>query len=277
MPTRSSTFRTIRRKRVAEHCKHYGIRAGVIVIVIIIAIALAAWGSGYEKITVRSISVAGNEITENERIKEIARLAMEGRYFYLFDKSNILIFPRAHIVENLAGVFPRLSNIEIERQSLAALAISVSEREPAYLICMPAQADETKGSQCFFADKDGFIFARAPHFSGDVYTRVTSEAATTSANILGTHAAEEKKWSHITALEALLVERGKNVKQIRVRERDEYELILENGVRLLFNTSESPERLADNFDSVLQEVPLEQNIDYIDFRFGNKVFYREHE
>ena len=59
------------------------------------------------------------------------------------------------------------------------------------------------------------------------------------------------------------------------------ELVLEGGSRILFSRSEDLRKALENLQALLSEnvlgVPKEQlslSLDYIDLRFGNKIFYK---
>ncbi|MEK9186142.1 MAG: hypothetical protein AAB885_01005, partial [Patescibacteria group bacterium] len=66
-----------------------------------------------------------------------------------------------------------------------------------------------------------------------------------------------------------------NISKMVLKKENIYELYTLEGWRVLTNNQNNPNDLFINLAAILNEVgSRRQNLDYIDLRFGNKVFYK---
>src|SRR3989338_737777 len=133
-------------------------------------LALLSFLSGIRSLNIQAIDVQGNEVVSSEYIRESAESILNGKYFGLVPKSNFLIYPKSEIVEAIRDKWKRIDELEVEIASPTRLQISIKEREEAHTWCRElGDTTENKTEQCYFMDKDGYIFDEAPFFSGSVY------------------------------------------------------------------------------------------------------------
>ena len=63
---------------------------------------------------------------------------------------------------------------------------------------------------------------------------------------------------------------------ITARDDGDFELIFDTALRVMWNEKQDLDRLLENLQAVLDGAGLKsaKSVDYIDLRFGNKVFYK---
>ena len=135
-----------------------------------VVIALAYFSSD-EHLVIDKVVVNGTHILDPDKIEREVRKDISGKYIYLFSKSNGFIYPHKQIYNDLILNFPRIELLSISRESLKTLKIDITERVGSNLYCgvsIPENKDEV-GENCYFINNDGYIFDKAPYFSGNVY------------------------------------------------------------------------------------------------------------
>ncbi len=161
---RMEDIKRIRRKR--------RIRATILFFIfLIILIGGLSYFSGHKNITINNINITGTRIINSNQIKDKTEEILKGRYLYLFAKSNSLIYPHQGLYNQLRETFPRIEKITINRTGWNTLEIDISERAGSYLYCgsvIPENRDDV-GENCYFMNNDGYVFDKAPYFSGNVY------------------------------------------------------------------------------------------------------------
>ena len=84
--------RLAKRRRQALYFK-----AAAIVFVIFSFTGTAAYLLRQPEVTIRGISVEGNEVVSAEELGMLARGELQGNYFFLFPRSNVFIFPKRRV------------------------------------------------------------------------------------------------------------------------------------------------------------------------------------
>lgn len=222
--------------------------------------------------SVNSISIAGDSALPKQAVSEFLKKELSGKYFGFIPKSNIILYPKRGLESALLSEFPLLATAKISRH-LAALAVSLNDRKPAAIWC---RADE-----CFFMDESGFLFSSVPEDLGRLFYRFESEEATSSSFGIGDRALNEKRLGSIIEFLSRLEILNLGPRIVRFKARDELAVILQNGVQLLLEDDGDFAPELGRFDALLSEKDLIPrtnsnglNIDYIDLRHGNKIYFK---
>ncbi|MFH1473173.1 MAG: hypothetical protein ABIF06_02065 [bacterium] len=157
----SSEYHT--KKQKEKHLSQILIILGILVVVIIPILILRM-----ERFQIEEIKVVGNLILRSEEVSIITNKVLGENYLWLIPKSNTLIYPRRALTRTLLTELPRIQTLKFKLLSFHVLEITVEERVPVALYCGDLnKLEET--SDCYFLDSNGYIFSRAPSFSGEVY------------------------------------------------------------------------------------------------------------
>ena len=120
------------------------------------------------KFSIHTITIVGTRVIENKNIQSIIEREISGNYLWPYAKKNILIYPKERILKILQNEFPRIETITIEQVGVNDISIAITERMGVSLWC-GVEYPEPSESPCYFVDEKGYVFARAPYFSGTVY------------------------------------------------------------------------------------------------------------
>ena len=257
----------------------------VFVVVFLLWIALLSRVSG---LNIKTVSVSGNKIVETNEIQKIVKDDLAGNYFFLFPKTNFLIYPKNKIENDLALNLKRLKDISFNSSNAKNLAINVSEYDGKFLWCgtLIPELRSSPGEKCHFMDSSGYIFDEAPYFSGDVYFKFYGPVD--GGKIIGGRYLPNN-FTKITNFKKNLEDLNLSPTRFAIFPHptgDEGNFWIGGGdptisPALMFNMDSNYEKLAENLQSAIDTEPLKTDIQtkfssllYLDLRFGNKVYYK---
>ena len=235
---------------------------------------------------VREVDVVGTHATDRQDIFEVAARELSGRYLHLFPRGNIFLFSRNRIERAILEAFPRIRTADVGLARGSRIEVRVTEREAVGVVCSPS-ARAALGELCFFLDERGFAFAPAPVFTGDaLYFTYREESARRFA--VGSYVLTPRLFAEAAGVRRALEDVGLSPVALTVSDADadafarHLTFTLEEGTDLIFSDEAAliPTEL-ENFRSILVSEGFAEEsggdigtIEYIDLRFGNKVFYR---
>ncbi len=220
--------------------------------------------------SIDNVKLEGNTFSSTNNILHTAEDDLSGDYFKLFSKSNIFIFPKRKIESDILAQYPPIKSISIKRSSLKEIQITVLERKQQFLWC--------RLDQCYFMDSSGFIFNVAPAFSTDLY--FTYYGLIELENPVGQNYLSLDKFDGVVRFVNNVKKLGISTDYVKATDNNNFELHLLSGGKILFNTNQPLDETISNLQTVTDKnnasgtsVDLSK-IEYLDLRFGNKVFYK---
>lgn len=280
----SPRIEQIKRNRRAKR-----LRLIVLFFILFISIVGAtSYFSSHHKIVINNIVVTGNSIIDESKILASIKDKLSGKYYRLFSRSNFLIYPQKKIYKSLLVEFPRIEELSIKREGLNTLHVSVKERTGSYLYCgvsVPEKKEDI-GENCYFVNNDGYIFDKAPYFSGDVYFKYYMNIEGDSSNPLGSQMIQSEKFHNLVRFMDEVESLGFKTSYLVVSSDGIYSLYLKssrenNGPKIIFKDDNDLNTIMDNFSTAMREKEFANDINskydtllYIDLRFKNKVLYK---
>ena len=116
---------------------------------------------------IEKIEISGNSLINSDDLIEKVKAKLEGKYLGLFPKANIFIIPKKKILAEMPQKFKRIKNITLDKKYFGAIAVKLEERSNAALYC--------EKEDCAYADENGFVFEKAPYFSGAVFLKLIDQ------------------------------------------------------------------------------------------------------
>ncbi|MEK9209506.1 MAG: FtsQ-type POTRA domain-containing protein [Patescibacteria group bacterium] len=220
------------------------------------------------QVKIRKVAVEGQEVLSADKIKMEAEEVLAGKYLGLIPKNTIFLIPKNEIKRKILDDFSRVKKMSIKRDWPLSLAISIVERQGKALWC----AGDTS---CAFLDEDGMIFEPSPVFSGRVFAKFLDERAQKSG--LGQEMISPNEFRKLLAFKNFLEDEfGFQTDKMVLKDFGEYEFFMSAGWRILLNETESQSELFENFRIAFENELKDksENLDYLDLRFGNKIFYK---
>jgi len=217
---------------------------------------------------IKSVSITGNSFLSEQELLSQVNSVMDEKVFGLIPKDRIFFFLDAEVTANLFEKFGRLAKVKIEKKYPSFVSIEVQERMPIAVLC------EKSGKTCFFLDETGFIFEKAPFFSAGVYLKFFDERQVELEE--GRFLLPREIFGRLLVFKERLENISKPL-EIYLKGDGVYEIHTEAGWYLIIDEKDDWDAVYNNFVSFYGEIMKSRNkkdIDYIDLRFGNKVFYK---
>jgi cell division septal protein FtsQ len=231
------------------------------------------WISRLPSLSIMTINVVGNSAVDRSDIERTVLQDLEGNYFLVFPKHNKYLYPRKTIEQHLLTTFQRFQSADVKIRQ-GALEVTVVERAPSYVWCKGLVSD--KNTDCYFLDTTGYIFAPAPVFSGNAYFQFYGLASSTD-NPVGEHYLPSADFKNVDKFITSLTTLGVSSYALKLDSTITGTLYLTQGGELRFAQTEDYQTLLDNILTIYRQTDIfthGENLDYIDMRFGNKVFYK---
>lgn len=245
---------------------------------IALLVGAGAYVSGIPQFLVQTVAISGNTVTDGMLIEDVVRSELKGRYLGLFSKENSFLFPRRAIERAVLSEFQRVRSVEVARKGLNTVIVVVEERKPRALWC-EGNTPFLKGkslTECYFLDNSGFIFSHSPDFSRNVFVRYFGGVSAT--NTIGSFFAQAQFAEYDFFVQSLRGEKLPISDMVLLHSGD-IELYLESGVKILFEARQDLGTILSNIKLLIEREELAllsttPRFEYIDLRYGNKVFYK---
>ncbi len=236
-----------------------------------------------ENFRIHSISISGITSIPESDIKELVKKVLADSYGYVIPRDNILFYPKEEILSVLQSTFLKILSVEIKRDGLRGIIVSIEERSPYVLWCGNSVVISPKdNAKCYFVDSSGLVYSEAPVFSNDVYMHYYG-GAIGNGNILGAHYLPGVDFRSLDQFVRTLISAGVETKHIRVYDGDVDVYIVGKAgavpTVLRFSITQPYTKSLSAFNTFISDQISSSTIqkylasvEYLDFRFGNKIY-----
>lgn len=278
----------LRRKRNKKFWK-----IGIVFFILILLIIGASYGSHRKEIRVSKVILNGGILVTEPEVESKTLTFLYGSYFWLFPKGTIFWYPHDSLERYLKETFKRIDLIDIRRDGLTTLVIDIKERKPFALWCtnevvsdLATSTDETTSDlkneeKCYFMDQNSTIFAKAPNFSGDAYFKYYGllELSPDESPIGKEYLASTTQFASIYNFVTKTKELSIKPQFIVAKNTDEFSLTLSGGGEIYFDMKQPLSIVGQNLEALLRTPVFASStgnlpVEYIDLRYGNKLFYK---
>ncbi len=219
---------------------------------------------------IKNFEVLGVETIQPENVKNTASNFISGNKFFIIPKSDILLLNKEKMATALIAAFPRIEKVEVNKQFFSQkVELKVTERKADFLWC-------STQDECFSITKDGFIFER----SEDVNNKIIFKGILEENPLMKNFATPEKMQNYLKLIEVFKND-GFNISSINIESADKVvaKIKINSAITdIIFNPDEPDLFLtAQNVVLLINETKSKNpsaNFQYIDARFGNKMFYK---
>lgn len=220
---------------------------------------------------ITDVSVSGNQIIEAEHIKELVHKTLESEYLFVIPKKNRLVYPEGELTNAIQREFGRVEELQMQVNK-NTLEIKIKERGSYALWCQTEK-------ECFFIDAAGLVFSQAPVFSGGVYQIFTG--IITDTNPLGKTFLDEALLKEVLLITESLLQYKLVTERIDVVTLRETILTLSGGLKIKIDLTKKSEETVKVIKTLFASnefkkvSPNTSSLEYIDVRFGTKVFFKQ--
>lgn len=237
------------------------------------------WVPSLPSLQIKNIIVRGNKVLIKDEINQKVAEELSGKYLRVFPKTNVFLYPKETVEKNLAAAFPRIASISVELDTERILTISLVEREPFALWCGREIPAKEADKFCFYLDDQGFVFARAPIFSGNTYFEFYGSGILPKDEPIGHDFLSSSSYQHILKIKEHLESFKESPMKIVVADDGSAEFTENGGYKIRFNLDGDISALLSNMQAVFRSnlwgtAVSSGGFEYLDFRFGNKVYYK---
>lgn len=210
------------------------------------------------------ITVSDTTYVHQGALEQVALQLLSGTHFFLIPRTHTFFAPLSSIRKEIERSFPAVERVVVRRDTMRALTIEVTEKDPSFLWC--------RSEECFYMSSDGYIFAPVQGGSNDF---VRYEGAITD-NPTGVFFLDGSFQDLNTAVENIATIINDEARRVSVDMYDDVTVTFKSGAELIFVRTAQREVLLDAITSVfsVKRVHETRVLEYADFRFGNKIFVK---
>lgn len=224
---------------------------------------------------IRNINIIGNKTLKTADILNTINETRSGKYFGLVPQNNYLLLSREKLSQRLTGEFKKIKNIEVSKSFPDSIRILIAEREALIVWC--------SGGPCYIIDELGYAYTPtdldAPEVQENNLIQVIDSGIRTID--IGERVVSENYIQFLVMLRQIIGEKS----GIRLTNEwktpspiaQEVEVQTLEGWRIIFSSEISPEKSIRTLETFLSEEIGEEkrtNLEYVDLRVENKVFYK---
>lgn len=236
---------------------------------VLLLFGLIAGASHIPALLIGDIRISGSETVASSTLRLKAEGYLKGSYAFVFPKRNIFLYPKHEIRNSLLDTYPVLASADVHAVDFHTIAVNVVERHPRALWC--------NESRCYLMDENGVVYAEAPTFSEPIYISYSGEA---SGAGLPKQYLTPTQFQSLSALVDAIAQRLPEEQAFAVHVDGVHDVgvLFESGFRIVFPLFDQGGDIFERFTLALKSEPLTQNplsaFEYLDLRFGDKLYYK---
>ncbi|MSR70819.1 hypothetical protein EXS62_02150 [Candidatus Kaiserbacteria bacterium] len=266
--------------RLRARKRRHRLRIGIVLGVFVLLLSGGLIGAAYiPAVRISAVSVTGAQTIPPGTIETQVREHLAGKYLWVLPKDTIFIYPKVRIADDLLAAYPSLASVDVHAVDFHTVGVAVVERVPRALWCTSSEAPS---AECYFMDENGVVYAPAPVFSSPVYS--VYAGALENGMITDGLPKQFLGPGQFSALSALVDAIGQKVPNDSVRGTDinrDGDVIVrfESNFLLEFALADEGGDLFERFTLALTSAPFKDralgDFQYLDLRFGDKLYYKE--
>lgn len=246
------------------------IKRWLVGITVILFIALLSYISHLPKISVDSIHISDNTFVNDSQLIQDINSILDGKYLWLFSKRNIILIPRGEIKERVRENIA-IKDVSVKWKGLKEISIDVIEYEGVVKWCGASYA---KPSQCYLVNSLGMIFAQDILVDIPVIYGIFEN----EEDVLGKNILSIDKYANLVSFIENVKQLNIFVDYIDTEDGETFAVHTTDSPYILITTDISGGDLINNLKTVIETEEINEaqfgNLEYIDLRFGNRVFYQ---
>ncbi len=239
---------------------------GILFLVFAILIFYFLFISDYFRI--KEIKISGNQKISSKEIRNLVLEKIEQKIFWQWSfKKNIFLISEKNFEKIILEKFFLITDIILIKKFPDKIEVVIKEREPVGIYC--------QFEDCFYIDKNGVLFEKAPQSSGSLLLMIESEIAKDVS--FKEKALSQDKINFILLAKDNLRKIGVEVWKFSIVSPIDIKAKSSEGWDIYFDNSRDSKEQIFVLSQVLENrlTPEERkNLEYMDLRIKNRVYYR---
>lgn len=242
-----------------------------------LALGVLGWGVWYlanlKYIRVDRIDVVGVRRLPATDIEQAGRDAVAGKQWLIFPRNNFFIISSVRVRDHLREAFPQAAEIRVEKKFPNRLIVTVGERTLWGVVCSRPNASSPPES-CFYLDHAGTAYEELASVEGWLIPIIYIP----EKSVIGSQAVPQETLDFFDQAKDALTPINGNLVLLAVSSStpSDVRLTLAENWDILVSSSRPPSEWVKILRTVLDKDIGEKRaeLEYVDLRFGNKVFYK---
>ncbi len=238
---------------------------------------------------ISDIDVIGTNNSLTDNIKEVIWSDLEGNYFGIIPRSNIIFFPKKYIMNDLISKYKIINDISVKRSGISKIIINIEERMPSAIVCDGFRGDDIVDN-CFLSDNKGYIYDKASTSDVNDNSYNTYYYPNSKEDIsTGSYFIDKNKFDDLQNFLSVSISNGLVPLGMLIGDNGEYEMYLKNvfsknasstdDITVYFDDKKSLKDTLSNLlvfwkDALIKAKSANAPIfDSINLHFGNTVYF----
>ncbi len=244
---------------------------GLMIVAFFGMLLISIWyGSRAEAVTISKVSVRGGETISHAEVERLVREKLDGTYLKFVPRSFAFTYPHDDI-ESRVREIKRIKNLTIMRSGGTELIVEFDEYTPHALWCKDSDSEG-----CYFLDENGYAFSSAPSLSGGSFMRFVAIGKAPKEH---EQAFDSEQYHRAHELVNRFRDAGWDVSKAEIDAAGDAFLTVTGGGEFKVSLKQDAKTTVDNLLTVLNSEKFAHinpgNFEYVDLRFGSKVFVNE--
>lgn len=263
-------------RRQKKAARPHMLRTQILIGVLIVsAVGLLITGVYYvtrtASLQIETVSVVGGVTIPGHEVSSVVDESLVGYYYRLIPRRFAPTYPEREITERILQI-ERIKNVQVATVGQQEVQVVFEEYVPTALWC-----ETSTSTSCLFMDTTGYAFTEAPHLEGSAFVRFINNTSSPEKRVAGFTA--EFITTNQDFIDMLQSELDLYVTHVQKIGDYDLEYTVAGGGRLKISQTQSLEKSLQNLESILTSVEFghltDGSFQYIDLRFGDKVFVNE--
>lgn len=236
----------------------------------VIVTGILGWYLFSEKFYITQVTLEGRRRISEDDIHQYIQNYISEKKWYVMPQDRIWSVPAASLAAGMKSSFPTLKEVAVSKEYPHTLDIHIEEYDGWGVLCQGTPEN------CFWIDQQGVAFDGAQGFSGTIVPKIRDERnrqiklgeqqlSVEMMNLITFFNGKALSDDNLQSLQFTIAEKDQT---LRVRTRTGWEILLLE--------STDPEEAYRNLKTALVTDVRDKvsNLEYIDLRFGNRIFYK---
>ena len=233
----------------------------------ILIVGGSAYFSSLDSSKISTININDTVFFNKAEIEKIVTTESEGSYLWFFNKNNIFLLPRKNIERKIKEYNQSIKSATLSLSGLNSISINIEEYKTAAIWCME--------ENCYYLNEEGIAFAKAPQ---DYDRNLVKFSNLIEGDPIGKTYSNSENFKKIINLINLFSNVPLRIVSVKAEDGVTFSLYTDTNMKILYEGGDDPEEIANNLNTIIEKDAISKsqliNIDYIDLRFGNKVYYK---
>jgi hypothetical protein len=227
------------------------------------------------------IAISGARSLNPEDVRELVLPFIQGNFLAVIPRTNTLLFSKTGMKKFLIDRIPSITDASIDFTNRNLITITITEKKPDSVWC--------RNTDCYFIDQTGMIYEASPQFSDGVFVTFTGSTIPVGETPLRARFVPANTFFYLKSIIADLKQYPFSVIGVDLQDTGDIALRIDQvknvfvnpHTQILITKDTSSKSIIDSMDLLLKNNDFtsmlstkSNNLQYLDFRFPGKIYYK---